>query len=65
MHQRIDPIGPRTDGPGWVMPVAGMRRVERREEDEPRREREPRRRSPSPPRRAGAPDAAGHVDVEV
>lgn len=62
--QRIDPIGPRTEGPEWVLPVAGVRRVKRREEDERRREREGRRRSPSGPEPA-RPDAHGHIDVEA
>jgi len=62
---RIDPVGPRTEGPDWVLPVAGVQRIERRrEEDERRREREPRRRSPPPPA-PGRPDADGHIDVEA
>jgi hypothetical protein len=62
--QRIDPIGPRTEGPEWVLPVAGVRRVQRREEDERRRERERRRRSPARPA-PGQPDADGHIDVDA
>lgn len=62
---RIERIDARTEGPGWVLPVAASRRSERRDRYE-RREREPRRQ---PPRKPGSgPDEAtpagdGHVDV--
>jgi hypothetical protein len=63
---RIERIESRTEGPGWVLPVAAGRRAERRD-DRDRRERDERR----PPRRRppgtadGAPNADGHVDVSA
>jgi hypothetical protein len=62
--ERIDRIGPRTDGVSRLVPVSPARRVERREPDPERRERRdrPAKRRPPPP-----PPAVegGHVDVSV
>lgn len=66
MAWRIDPIGPRREGPEGVLPVYAAQRVERRapEDDAERRERESRRgrrRAPSGDRQP--PVEPGHVDV--
>jgi hypothetical protein len=62
--QRVERIGPGTEGPSWVLPVAGVRRVDRRRDDEPDRDRRRRPGSPRPADgEAAGPDADGHVDL--